>query len=362
MLLADLAGGAPAAGIELSVGYLKDSDENPAAARLRAAGVEPSLIRVTRMLDPGSLRRVRASIRAAAPDVVHTHLPTADVLGALAARSLGLPAVSTIHLIDRAVTDPPGLRTELKGRLAARVRRHADARVIAVSDAARDAYLARHRDAATHVVTIHNGVRAPGPGRSREQARSELGIAPDALVLAIVTVLREGKGHDVAIGALERLLPGHPGLRLLVVGDGPDRERVRELARPLGEDVLLAGHRELGEVLPAADVLVHPTRIDAFPTTLLEAAAAGLPAVATAVGGIPEIVDDGVTGVLVTAPVSAVSLAGALEPLLADPRLRERLGGAARERYEREFSAERWAQRLRALYERVLDERADGAG
>jgi glycosyltransferase involved in cell wall biosynthesis len=357
MLLGDLAAGAPYAGIELSVGYLKESDESPAAGRLRAAGIEPTFVGSGRLLDMDSLRRVRAHLRACDPDLLHTHLPTADVLGAIAARSLGIPTVSTIHLIDRAVTDPRGPRTAIKGRLTSTVRRYGDARIIAVSEAARRAYLERNRERQDRVVTIHNGIAAPRPRRSREEVRAELGIAADAFVVAIVTVLREGKGHDLAVQAVAQLRPRHPGLTLLIVGDGPDRQRICELAAPLGKSAVLAGHRDIPDTLQSVDVLLHPTRMDAFPTILLEACAAGLPTLATAVGGIPEIVSDGRNGMLLAAPPTVAAIAVALDQLIADPGLRARLGDEARATYEREFTAERWARRLRSLYDEILASR-----
>jgi glycosyltransferase involved in cell wall biosynthesis len=354
MLLGDLAVGAPSAGIDFSVGYLRETDKSPSAGRLRAAGIEPTLVGSGRLLDLGSLRLVRAHLRANEPDILHTHLPTADVLGAVAARSLGIPSVSTIHLIGRAVTDPPGCRTAIKEWLTAMVRKHGDARIIAVSDAARCAYLDRYRERPDRVVTIHNGIAPPRPTRSRDEMRAELRIAPDALVVAIVTVLREGKGHDLAIRAVSQLRARHPGLTLLVVGDGPDRRRVSELAAPLGKSAVLAGHRDIPNVLEAVDVLLHPTLMDAFPTILLEACAAGLPVLATAVGGIPEIVTDGRNGMLLAPPPSLAAIAAGLDRLLVDPGLRARLGTEARASYEREFTAERWAGRLRGLYDEIL--------
>jgi glycosyltransferase involved in cell wall biosynthesis len=109
----------------------------------------------------------------------------------------------------------------------------------------------------------------------------------------------------------------------------------------------------VGEILQASDVLVHPTRIDAFPTALLEAAAAALPVIATDVGGVPEIVSDGETGLLLTPPPDAQDLAAALTSVLADPDLRRRLGVNARQDFERRFTAERWADQLRGVYDDV---------
>jgi glycosyltransferase involved in cell wall biosynthesis len=351
-LLADLAVAAPGAGIDLSVGHLQEVDGSPSARRLRAAGVEPVLIGTGRLTDPRSLRAVRAHLRARAPDVLHTHLDSADVLGGLAARMLGIPSVCTIHLAATAVSDSPGARGAARTTLIEGVRRRTARTVIAVSEAARNAYLARTGAAPGRVVTVHNGIVPPPPPRPRDAVRAELNIAPDAVVVAMVSVLRAGKGHDVATGALQLLAPEHPDVVLLLVGDGPSRAEVEALVAPLGDRAALVGHRDdVGDLLAAADVLVHPTRMDAFPTVLLEAAAAGLPVVATRVGGVPEIVQDGVTGTLVDPPPSAPAFAAALTPLVADADVRRRAGAAARERFAAELSADRWAMRLRAVYD-----------
>jgi glycosyltransferase involved in cell wall biosynthesis len=354
-LLADYAAGAPAAGIRLSVGYLQDVNGSPSAVALRERGIEPELIGVRKLLDPEALLRVRRHVAAVAPDVVHTHLGAADVHGGLAARSLGLPSVSTIHVVAPPSTAGLGPRAVARERLYTAARRHASRRVIAVSDAARAAYLDAGRDHAGRVVTVHNGIAARGQGTPRGKLRRELGIAVDVPVVAMVSVLREGKGHDVAFAALAQLRERHPDVRLLVVGDGPARDAVHAQAREVGEHVVFAGfRRDVTDVLAASDVLLLPSRMDAFPTSLLEAAAVGVPAVATAVGGIPEIVRDGETGLLLANPPSADAVAAALERLLDDPCRRAALGRAARVRFAAHFTAERWAARCRAIYDDVL--------
>jgi glycosyltransferase involved in cell wall biosynthesis len=360
-LLADLAAGAPSAGIELSVGYLKEIDGSPAAAGLRGHGVEPELLAVGRMLDPGALPRLRRHLRLQNPDVVHTHLGLADVLGTLAARSLGVPAVSTIHLVAGQSTGRPldqTRRARARMRLAALVRRRAGARVIAVSEAARKAYLLQGWDLPRRVVTVHNGIARDVRVDAGAAVRAELGIASDELVLSTVTVLRQGKGHDVAIEAVGELLPRYPKLRLLVLGDGSAREQIRRLAAPLGDAVIFTGHRsDPMAVLAASDVLLHPTLMDAFPTALLEAAASRVPVIATDVGGVPEIVEDGRSGVLLEFPPTAPAIARELARLLDDPSLRRRIGEQAEQRFLERFTAARWAARLREVYDDVLLER-----
>lgn len=354
-LLADYAAGAPAADIELSVGYLQDINGSPSAAALRARGVEPELIGVRKLLDAESVWRVRRHLAAVRPDVVHTHLGAADVHGTMAARSLGLPTVSTIHLVAAPSLRSLDRREAARERLMATARRYGSRRVIAVSDAARDAYLDAGLDRASHITTVHNGIAARAPQRSRAELRAELGIPADAPVVAMVSVLRGGKGHDVALAATAALRETHPQLRLLIVGDGPQRAEVEAQAAPLGDAVVLTGfRRDIVELLGASDILLLPSRMDAFPTSLLEAGSVGVPAVATRVGGIPEIVTDGETGLLIDAPPNAEAIAAAVGRLLDDAPLRARLGAGARERFDAQFTAERWATRCRAIYDDVL--------
>lgn len=350
-LLADFALGAPAAGVELSVGYLLEKDGSPLAARLRQRGVEPEQAPITGLLKPSAFRSVRRQLADRRPDVVHTHLGYSDLLGGAAARSLGIPAVASVHTMEW----ERGTRDDLKLRLMGLARRACAWRTITVSDAARRAFLDAGWESPARVVTIHNGIAAQPRDGAGAAVRSELGLGPDDLVAAMVAVLRLGKGHDVAIEAVGRLRERFPLLRLVVVGDGPARAEVERLAAPLGDTVVMAGHREdVMAILDASDVVVHPSRVDAFPGALLEAMAASVPVVATSVGGIPEIVEPDVTGLLFEPPPDAGRLSAALEPLLGDPERRRRLGAAGRERFEAEFTVERWAERLREVYEGAI--------
>ncbi len=353
-LLADFATGAPSAGIELSVGYLQDVNDSPSAGRLRASGVEPELVGVRKLLDRKSALRVRSHLARIRPDIVHTHLGAADALGTVAARSLRLPAVSTIHLVENA--GPAGsAREAARRRVMALARRRGSGRVIAVSDAARAAYVEGGWDRPERVVTVHNGIAALRPAAPRAGTRAALGLSDDVPVIAMASVLRDGKGHDTAAAALARLRRDHPDVTLLVIGEGPQRAEIEALLEPLGDSVRLLGLRDdVLDLLAAADAVLLPTRMDAFPTVLLEAAAVGVPAVATAVGGVPEIVVDGETGLLVAPPPGPEEVAAALSRLLSDADLRARMGACARRRFETRFTAAHWAARCRAVYDAVL--------
>ena len=353
MLLPEFAAPAAAAGIDLSVGYFNSRFGRLAADRLRGRGIEPQLVPVTSMVGVQSFLRVRRHLAAAGADLVHTHLGTSDCIGTAAARSLGVPSVSTLHA---AAWDADSPRSRLRLRLSALARRHCADRIIAVSEGAKAAYLATGWDVAGHLAVIHNGVAGtPEPGAGRT-VREALAIPAGAPVIAMVSSLRPEKAHDVAIAALHVLRERHPGVRLLVAGDGPERPRLEARLGPLRDAVVMAGHREdVMAVLDAADVLLHPSHTEAFPTVLLEAMAASVPIVATAVGGTPEIVRDGESGLLVAPPPEPARIAAAVGRVLEDRALRERLAAGGRARFERSFTLERWVEGTRALYEEVLE-------
>lgn len=349
-MLSRFALAAPRAGIRLSLACLREWDGNPAATPLREAGIEPVNLDLVGRPGPHALRRVRAHMAKVAPQIVHTHLGTSDLLGSIAARSLGIPAISTIH------TTHWGHGRELP------VRRLVSAtvdRVIAVSDSAREEYLRAGLARPDKVVTIHNGIDVePAPGAGA-QVRRDLGIAADDFVVVMISALRAEKAHDVAVVAIRSLRARHPRLRLVIAGQGLLREQIAADAADLGDAVVMAGLRpDVMRVLDAADVCLQPSRREAFPTTIIEAMAAGVPVVATATGGIPEILDAPALGVLIPAPPSAEAVAAAIASLIEAPQWRRALAAAARQAYEQRFTAGPWVAQTRALYDEVLAERA----
>lgn len=222
------------------------------------------------------------------------------------------------------------------------------------SAAGRDSLL-RHRGfPPSAVVVARNGVGVPRVDAARAAALRREWLGDGTLLVGCLGALYPLKGHRCLIEALPAVLRAHPRARLVLVGDGESAADLRAQARALGveESVLFPGYLEgdPGDALAAFDVFAHPTsQIEGLPYAILEAMALGKPVLATAVGGVPEAVADGVTGLLVP-PASPAALAEALSRLV-DPGLRRRLGEAARRRWSEEFTAEAAAARLRALYE-----------
>jgi glycosyltransferase involved in cell wall biosynthesis len=225
-------------------------------------------------------------------------------------------------------------------------------KVVANSTAAANA-VAREGVPAGRIETIRNGLDISAfPARPR--ARGAL--------RTIVTVanLRPEKRHEILLSAMRTVIARHPDARLLIVGVGPRRRALQALAADWGltSFVQFLGHQEdVGAALAAADIFALASRSEASPNALIEAMAAGLPSVATAVGGIPEIVVDGETGLLVPAD-DAASFARALLRLMDEPALAERMGAAARQRAIERHSYDRMARAFEQLYLSQLEARS----
>jgi glycosyltransferase involved in cell wall biosynthesis len=173
-------------------------------------------------------------------------------------------------------------------------------------------------------------------------------------VTRILTVanLRAEKAHEVLLRAAARVLPLHPELQFQIAGDGPRMEELRALADSLGiaNHVSFLGHREdVPALLAAADAFVLPSRSEAFPNGAIEAMAAGLPVVASAVGGLLDLIEPGRTGLLVE-PDNVQALADAIAALTASPPLAAALGGAARDEVARRYGFDRMVRSFEDLY------------
>ena len=241
-LLPGFAAAAVREGIQVRVSYLRDYG-GPVAA-FEETGIEPFCIGTSSLLGRTDRALVRAHLAQSEPDVLHTHLGYSDVLGGFAARSLGFPTVLHAprdHVVDRLRSRPRQGAPPSSGAAALRLPRgrglRSGAPGVPVAQVGRP----------DRVLTVHDGIRdqhAPGRGK---RVREELGLSPTDIVVTMVSVLRRDKaglfpppsvltvaGHEIAAAAVGDLATEFPGIRLLVVGDGPDQAAVERVMSPLG--------------------------------------------------------------------------------------------------------------------------------
>ena len=340
---------------ELFLCCLATIQGNALEKELRAANIEVLNLGARNLRDLRAFRKLLRFLREQHIDLIHAHLTYASIWAAVASRLTKIPSVATLHVA------PPdaranGGRFAVRDRLMRFVTNRWSSRVIAVSDALRRRYLERGGLAESRIVTVHNGIEVERFARDARESRAllarDLAIPDSARIVATVSVLRPGKGIEVLLEAVPHVVAEVPDACFVIVGDGPMRETWSARAEALGvtQHVRWAGYRnDVAALLAGCELFVLPSLDDAFPTVLMEALAAGVPIVATDVGGIPEIVDANV-GRLVP-PNDADALARAIAAVLRDgdayARMREATRPAARQR----FSTRVWIDRLDSVYQ-----------
>lgn len=296
-------------------------------------------------------------IRERRPALIHAHGSKAALIARVATMfSRHTTTVVTVHnqVLYGGVSRPMRwIYLVLERRLARRT-----ARIVTVSDALRRELIDIYRLPSDLVTTVHNGLDlAPFlAGGDRRGARARYGVADDALLFGLAARFAPQKALDVLVEAAAGVLASEPRAVLMIAGDGPLLENVRTKARATSvrDRMLFPGFEtDVPGLLAALDLYISSSVTEGLSLALIEAMAAGLPIVATRVGGTPEVVEDGVSGLLVPAG-KAKPLADAIARLLADPPLRKRMGDAGRERAVAEFSEGTMLDRMAALYEEVL--------
>lgn len=349
------AEGGPGLDLEMLVVSLATTSDTTQVTALRRLGVPVAELGMGPW-DPRAVLRTAKLLRERGVDLVHTHLPPADVVGAAAAARNRIPAVSTLHHVEN---DPADRGDRLKRSARILARQRFMSRTIAISRTQLEWYRGLAGPDPS-VVLEPNGVVDPGPADPavRARRRAALEVEDSDVVVLAGSPMRRGHGWSRLFDAIEALPDGVP-IVVVMAADGPLRPWLesRVAADGLGERVRFTRRsQDQAELLSAADLAVYSATTGALPTVLLRAMAAGLPAVATRVGGVPELVTPA-TGILV--PLSAGALADALVRLAEDPATRTAMGAAARARYRSAYSADGWAARLHKVYAGVLGERAD---
>jgi glycosyltransferase involved in cell wall biosynthesis len=324
--------------------------EGRLASVLSAGGLATHELPLVDWYEPVSIARLGAWLRRERIDIVHTHTPRDWFIAAAA--TFGGPArnVATRHLL-RPVAHA-GLKRSFLRRLDA---------MIAVSAAVRRGVETARLVSPARLVTVPNGVALPAPSPRSGPLRARERLGPDDLVVGCVARLSPEKGLDDLLRAAALLRPRWPRLVVLVVGDAPTAsehpEELRRLAASLGlgTSVRFCGYQpDAARLCAEFDIQVVCSRAEPCGLATLEAMAQGRPLVATASGGSPELVDDGVEGFLVP-PQDPGRLAGRLECLLDSPGLRREMGRRGRARVQRDFGLDLMVERTEAVYRLALE-------
>ncbi|MCJ7822788.1 MAG: glycosyltransferase family 4 protein [Armatimonadetes bacterium] len=318
----------------------------------------------------GTPQAARAAVRVARVisdlkvQIVHTHSFRAGLIGALS-----LPLAGTGRLVATLHNYPPGadgMRTRRRGeRWALGLLCRSACRLITVCDALRRDLLALRPELAAKTVVIPNGIdtQAPPP-RDPAETRSALGIPDGAPLVGMVARLAPQKGVADFMRAARVVADGAPSARFVVVGDGPLRDEAQALCQELKLEACV---RFLGEmesardVVAALDLLVLPSISEGSPILAMEAMALGKPVVATAVGGVPEIVVDGQTGILVE-PRDPEALGQAALSLLREAERAREMGEQGRQRAALHFDVREMLERTKVVYADLLREELEARG
>jgi glycosyltransferase involved in cell wall biosynthesis len=341
-----------ATGVDVRMCVLAAAGADRFVDAMRAAGVDTVRLAAGPDVNPVVIAKLVSEIRTFRPDIVHTHLVHADLHGQLAAAAARVPGVSSMHGTPAFYGKEP---YRSAGRLTGRLAR----RRIAISEHVADFLRQEHLGPPDRIRVVPYGIDATTvqPGQTpRRESRRAVGIADGDFALGIASRLIPGKGHDVLIPAVARAAAELGTVKLLIAGDGPERARLESMSDRLcpSDAVRFLGFvSDIGPFMHACDALAFPTLpelSEGFGLAALEAMAAGRPVIASAVGSLPEVVDDGVTGLLVAA-ASVDALSAAILELARDRARCERLGAAGRRRAREEFPLERMVRGTIDTYE-----------
>lgn len=325
-------------------------EAGPIGEEIRRTGVPFAVLGLTPgIARPLDVLRLRDAVRSWAPTIVHTFLLTGSLYGRFAAMMTGVPIVigTEVNIYER------------KRRIHARFERWlmsgTDA-VIASAESVKEHYMMQVGAAPEKVEVIYNAVDWAQLETTvrRDEFRRSIGVPDDVPAAGIIARLTEQKAHRILFEAMAR--PELSALHLVVVGDGELRGELLSRAAALGIDGrvhFLGARRDLGNILAAVDIFTMPSFWEGLPLSMVLAMGAGLPVVASRVAGIPEVVNHGVTGLLVD-PGDSTQLAQALHGLVVDRPLRARLGEAARAFVLPRFGVDGYVASIATLYDRLL--------
>lgn len=302
-------------------------------------------------------KRIYSILKSDSFDLVHTHGYFADICGLPTARLLGIPGISTCHGF---ISNDRNLKFyNTLDKIALRLCK----KIIAVSDVIRDDLLHVGLDGARIVVmknAVGNDFEEKDFQRFRLEKRSALSIDADDFVIGFVGRLSEEKGAKYLIEAASEMKSRDMRFKIIIVGDGPERERLSNMIEEmrLGENVFFTGFQKNGEEwFPAFDVFVLPSLTEGTPMALLEAMSMGIPVIASDVGGVPDVIEDGVNGFLVK-PKNVSMLASRIDVVMRNKSLREVIVRNGLKTIKKDFDIHNWCRELEKQYQLILHPRS----
>jgi glycosyltransferase involved in cell wall biosynthesis len=342
---------------DYEVAYVLAGSDGLADA-IRSGGTPVHPLGASRSADLTWLGRLRSLVVAGRFDVVHFHLPYTAGLGRLAVATVPRAERPAVVYTEHSLWNLAAVITKAINR--AGIGR--DQSLIVVSQAAHDALPPALQGRAR--VIVHGVSRSQADeltadrDRIRTEVRAELGVPDGELLVLTVANIRPEKGYDVLLETTRILAEREVPVRVAAVGGGPMEDEIRERHRALGlgDRLQLLGQRhDVLRLMAAADIYVLASHQEGMPVTLMEATSMGLPIVATSVGGVPQVVTDGIEGLIVP-PGDPEQLADALQRVAADPVLRDRLGRAAREKSAM-FDVTGSSREIEGIYREITDNR-----
>ncbi len=324
--------------------------------RLRAAGIRVEVIDESRLRFRQIVAAARRIVHDHPVDILHSHRYKENILAAMIKRRTRVRAlVQTVHGVQERMSGLKSLKVRAYGQLNRFVSRRYFDLILPVSEEIRRQLETVYP--AGKLQMLHNAIDVAGVRTQKAAAtvRRELGIADDAIVFGSVGRLVAIKGFEVFMRVAQAVAARHPGVRFVLVGDGPERRSLEELRQSLGLNttVVMTGFRDdILDLVNCFDVFLMTSWHEGIPVALLEAMALGKPTVATAVGGVGEVIEDGDSGLLAPAG-EAARLAEACARLAGDRALRAQVGSAARTRVATAFSTTRQCQQLEEIYRRL---------
>ena len=330
--------------------------DNPFPAAVEVRGGRFQLLPICRSIDVRDVGKVIRVLRKNRVQILHTHGYRADIIGLIAARYCGVRLVSTVH-----GWTPVSGKLRLYEALDLWALKHFD-NVIAVARPLAET-LVRSWGTDDKVTLLLNAVSFKGTVATSDESmqiraamRRECDLCPNDYVAGVIGRLSSEKGVNYFLESFPLLSVRFPQLKAIVVGNGTERHVLEAQAKKLGVlgNVKFLGYREdISDIFRALDVLVLPSLTEGVPIVVLEAFVHRVPVIASGVGGLPEIIDHGINGLLVP-PGEPERIAQALEMLLTDIPHGERLAQTAYDRAMKQFDPQQWARRIEAVYSQVI--------